>query len=159
LTFSDVAGTTNPVHYQVGRSNKPNLPPATAANVTYKASSNTLTVSGPVAGTPTQPAAPLPAAAPGLLTQVGAAHHRWYLKANLLLQNGAALLLEGTRIGGDVGQLRLHSNNSTAANSVVNLTANYGWIDIDSTQITSWDDAANGGLGGPDTEVSTYKRA
>src|SRR5262249_48812400 len=72
---------------------------------------------------------------------------------------GAAFILEGSSIGGDVDQLRLRSNNATTVGSVVSIQANWGYIDIDHTKITSWDEAAIGGLGGPDTEYDTYKRA
>jgi parallel beta-helix repeat protein len=91
------------------------------------------------------PNAPLTETAPGV----------WHLGANVLLEQGAELVLHGTGIGGDVNQLRLKSNNSTSANGIVWISADWGSIDIRSTSITSWDDAANG----PDTQYGTYGRA
>lgn len=79
----------------------------------------------------------------------------WHLRANLYLSEGAKLVLYGTKIGGDCNELRLQSNNTGAANEYMNITADYGEIDIRSTTITSWDDAAQG----PDTEFSAFRRA
>ncbi len=58
-------------------------------------------------------------------------------------------------VGGDVNQLRLKSNNSLAYDAVVEVRADFGTIDINSTTITSWDYA----LGGPDVEYAQYGRA
>ncbi len=91
------------------------------------------------------PNAPLTQVAPGI----------WHLRADLQMENGATLMLHGTKIGGDVNELRLQSNNSPTTNSVVSVTADWGNIDIRSTTITSWDDAAQG----PDTECAAYQRA
>ena len=44
---------------------------------------------------------------------------------------------------------------SSASNAVVELRADWGWLDIRSTRITSWDNAA----GGPDTETDLDRRA
>lgn len=79
----------------------------------------------------------------------------WHLRANLVIQNGAQLILHGTGIGGDVNQLRLQSNNSADTNSFVFITADWGSIGIKGVSISSWDDA----VGGPDTEYSTNGRA
>ena len=79
----------------------------------------------------------------------------WHLRANLWMEQGARLVLYGTKIGGDVNQLRLQSNNTGRSNDIVNVTADWGNIDIRSTSITSWDDAVNG----PDTEQYTFNRA
>jgi parallel beta-helix repeat protein len=159
ITFKDSTGSTSAVKYGLALSNKPNLPPVQASNVTYTASSDTITITGAVSATPTQLAALLPSSASGLLVKVDPVANIWYLKANLVLKQGAAFILEGSSIGGDVDQLRLRSNNATTVGSVVSIQANWGYIDIDHTKVTSWDEAANGGLGGPDTEYSTYKRA
>ena len=79
----------------------------------------------------------------------------WHLRANLVMEKGARLVLHGTKIGGDVNELRLQSNNDGSSNAFVYLSADWGSIDIRSTSITSWDDAANG----PDTESGALRRA
>src|SRR4029079_14414534 len=35
----------------------------------------------------------------------------------------------------------------------------YGTLDINTTKITSWNEAAAGGVGAPDTETDVYRRA
>src|SRR5262245_33581775 len=89
------------------------------------------------------------------LDLVDAANGIWLLRANLMVVDGSVLVLHGPAIGGDVSEFRLLSNNSSATNSFVSVTADYGAIDIASTRITSWDSAA----GGPDTEFQTFGRA
>jgi parallel beta-helix repeat protein len=79
----------------------------------------------------------------------------WHLRANLFMENGARLVLHGTKIGGDVNELRLQSNNEGQPNEFVSVTADWGSIDIRSTKITSWDDAVNG----PDAESGALRRA
>lgn len=79
----------------------------------------------------------------------------WLLSVSVLLTNGSTLRLHGRAAGGDVDELRLRSDNSHAAGSIVSLTADHGAIDIRATRVTSWDTAANG----PDTEYETYGRA
>jgi len=79
----------------------------------------------------------------------------WYLGANLFVENGARLDLHGPVSGGDVAELRLKSDNTPEAGAVVELRADWGWLDIRDTRITSWDSAANG----PDTETEAYRRA
>lgn len=92
------------------------------------------------------PKAPLEQIAPGV----------WHLRAELVVEKGAKLVLHGTKIGGDVNQLRLQSNNrGDPLHDIVFIRADYGSIDIRSTSITSWDDDANG----PDLEQATFNRA
>jgi len=91
------------------------------------------------------PTAPLAQVAPGI----------WHLRANLVMENGAKLLLHGTKLGGDVNQLRLQSNNTGESNAFVYLSADWGFLDIRSTSIISWDDAVNG----PDMESGPLRRA
>ncbi len=79
----------------------------------------------------------------------------WHLRQSLHLENGARLVLYGTKIGGDVNELRLQSNNTGHSNDFVHLMADWGMIDIRSTKITSWDDAVNG----PDLEYDLQGRA
>ncbi|HWN94768.1 MAG TPA: right-handed parallel beta-helix repeat-containing protein [Methylomirabilota bacterium] len=108
----------------------------------YVTGPGTVTLSDVRAGMPN---APLAQVAPAV----------WHLRANLVMENGARLLLHGTKIGGDVNQLRLQSNNTGESNAFVHVTADWGSIDIRSTSITSWDDAVNG----PDTESGPLRRA
>lgn len=121
-----------------------------AVSYRWSAGSYRIYVTGP--GTVTlsdvkvaMPNAPLFQVAPGI----------WHLRANLVVEEGAKLLIHGTKIGGDVNQLRLQSNNTGTNNAFVYLSADYGTIDIRSTAITSWDDDVNG----PDTESGPFRRA
>lgn len=127
-----------------------------ASPVRYASSTNTIYVEEPIVITLSEIDQLLPKAPLDLVDPV---NRVWFLGANLVAVNGATLLLHGTAIGGDVNELRLLSANTGATNSLVRIEANWGNIDIDTTKITSWDPAANGGLGGPDTEYSTYNRA
>ncbi|MEW6168551.1 MAG: right-handed parallel beta-helix repeat-containing protein [Pseudomonadota bacterium] len=70
----------------------------------------------------------------------------WLLRANLIITDGATLLLHGPGIGGDVGELRLLSDNGSTG--FIYVSAEHGELHIDSTLIRSWDPAA----GGPDTD-------
>lgn len=82
----------------------------------------------------------------------------WHLRCDIMLTNGARLVLHGTKIGGDVNELRLQSNNEPTdqyETNIVSITADWGSIDIRSTLITTWDDEVNG----PDTEYTTFKRS
>jgi parallel beta-helix repeat protein len=109
---------------------------ASSTNTIYLAS-GTASLSDIVALCPSAP-----------VTQVSAATHTWELSADLVVQNGATLQLHGTSAGGDVDTLRLRSLSDNVATHVSSITAQYGNIDIDDVNITSWDDAANG----PDTD-------
>ena len=116
----------------------------------WSAGSYRIYVTGPGTATLSDIKAGMPNA---LLTQVSPGV--WHLRANLVMENGARLLLHGTKIGGDVNELRLQSNNTGESNAFVYVSADWGSIDIRSTAITSWDDAANG----PDTESGALRRA
>ncbi len=125
------------------------LGPATAVEIRWALSSNRIYVTGPGAVTlseikAAQDQAPLEQVTNGA----------WHLRANLIVENGAQLDLHGKSVGGDVDQLRLQSNN-TDTNRFVFISADWGSINIRSTSISSWDDAANG----PDTEYATTGRA
>ena len=124
----------------------------TASGVSYRwsESSYRIYVTGPGTVTLSDIKAGMPNA---LLTQV--APGVWHLKANLVMENGARLLLHGTKIGGDVNQLRLKSNNNGENNAFVYLSADWGTIDIRSTSIISWDEAVQG----PDLEYGALRRA
>ena len=123
---------------------------APGAEIRWSLSSNRIYLTGSGAVTlsnisAAQDQAPLEQVAPGV----------WQLRANLIVQDGAQLVLHGTAIGGDVDQLRLQSNNSTDTNRFVFISADWGSISIQNTSIASWDDA----VGGPDTEYEIYGRA
>lgn len=79
----------------------------------------------------------------------------WFLGANIFIQNGAKLVIHGVSTGGDVNELRLKSNNTAGTNNFVKILASWGTIDIDGVKVISWDE----GVGGPDTEYISYKRA
>ena len=89
------------------------------------------------------------------LTLVDSVNAVWKLDANIRVVDGGSLMLHGTAIGGDVNELRLKSENTLDPNAFVEIRADYGQIDIQSTKITSWDSAANG----PDTEYEVFGRA
>ena len=116
----------------------------------WSAGSYRIYVTGPGTATLSDIKAGMPNA---LLTQVSPGV--WHLRANLVMEEGARLLLHGTKRGGDVNELRLQSNNTGESNAFVYVSADWGSIDIRSTAITSWDDAANG----PDTESGALRRA
>jgi mannuronan 5-epimerase len=123
---------------------------ASAVDIQWALSSNRIYVNGPGDATlsdikAAQDQAPVEQVAPGV----------WHLRASLIIQGGAQLVLHGKAIGGDVNELRLQSNNTTDTNRFVFISADWGSINIQETSITSWDDA----VGGPDTEYATNGRA
>lgn len=123
---------------------------AKGVEIRWAASSNRIYVTGPGAAT----LGAIRAAQTNVpLDQVAAAV--WHLRANLIVEDGAQLILHGTAIGGDVNELRLQSNNSTNTNSFIFINADWGSISIRNTSVSSWNDAA----GGPDTEHVLYGRA
>jgi parallel beta-helix repeat protein len=123
-------------------------PTASAAScsgqVRYASSTNTIYLASGTASLST--IASLCPAAP--LTLVDTSANTWELSADLVIQNGATLNLHGTSDGGDVDTLRLRSLSDNVATHVSAITAQYGTIDINGVQITSWDDAT----GAPDTD-------
>jgi parallel beta-helix repeat protein len=126
------------------------LTPAFGVTYRWAAGSYRIYITGPGSATLSDLKAGMPNA---LLTQVTPGV--WHLRANLVMENGARLVLHGTKIGGDCNELRLQSNNDGSPNAFVHVTADWGSIDIRSTKITSWDDAVNG----PDTENGALRRA
>src|SRR5881394_2545398 len=126
--------------------------PGQGATFHWAATSNRIYVEGGGSATLSDIKAGLPNAP---LDLVDATNHIWLLRANVQIRDGTTLVLHGSSGGGDVDLLRLQSNNSSASNSVVSVTADWGRIDIKNTHITSWDDAVNG----PDTEYQTFGRA
>jgi parallel beta-helix repeat protein len=127
-------------------------PSPLVASFRWASSSQRIYVTGPGSATLSQIKAAVPSAP---LTLVDPANAVWYLGANLFVENGAQLNLHGPVIGGDVAELRLKSDNTTAANAIVELRVDWGRLDIRNTKIMSWDNAVNG----PDTETDTYRRA
>ena len=136
-------------------------PPASATACTspvrYASSSNTIyLVAGPAGGGPwtlSQIHAACPAAP---LVEVDPVSQTWELSANLIVQNGQSLQLHGSGAAapGDVNTLRIRSLADDLPTDVNVITAAYGTIDADSVTVTSWDNNANGGAGGPDTVVN-----
>ena len=126
------------------------LTPAFGVTFRWSAGSYRIYITGPGSATLSDLKAGMPGA---LVTQVTPGV--WHLRANLVMENGARLVLHGTKIGGDCNELRLQSNNDGLPNAYVHVTADWGTIDIRSTKITSWDDAMNG----PDTESGALRRA
>lgn len=120
--------------------------------VRFSASSNQLYVAGPAVCTLSEIKTMYPSAP---LELVDPAKKIWHLRTNLVVERGASLVLHGTAIGGDVNELRLQSDNSSAAGSFVYLRADWGNVSISGTKITSWDAAARG----PDVEYAAYGRA
>lgn len=123
-----------------------------ATNVRWASSSNTVYVSGPVSCTLTQLHQLLPKAP---ITETDPSTQTWYLGASLTMQQGAEFDFRGSAVGGDVDHLRLKSDNSSTAGSIVVVKADYGTIELDHTAVTSWNDATSA----PDTEYATYGRA
>lgn len=151
VQYQVAAGTSASVTFSVEKSLAPNLPNATAANVKY--SSSTITVTGAVIVTPTLLQILLPA---GVIDLVDPVNKVWYLKANLVLKQGAALVLLGTSVGGDVNTLRLRSNNSSTTGQVVSIKADWGQVIMDSVKVTSWNDATNSVMTTPGTGGRAY---
>lgn len=125
---------------------------ACTGQVTYARSSNTIKLTSGEVDLPTVkslcPAAPL--------VETDAATNTWLLMANLLVQNGAALHVRGTRTqvdpAGAVDTLRLLSRAGNSSLEVVNVTADHGTLTFESTHVTSWDDTARSGVGDVDRE-------
>lgn len=115
------------------------VPAASAATFRYASSSNRIYVENGGSATLTQIKAAIPDAP---LDNLGGG--TWLLRANIQIEDGSALVLHGTPIGGDVNELRLKSDGS----GHVQVTADHGTIDIGSTRITSWDGD------GPDTNYA-----
>jgi parallel beta-helix repeat protein len=120
---------------------------ACSTPVRYASSSNTVYLLTNQSFTPTDIKS-FCAAAP--LTLVDPASQVWELSADLVLQNGARLVLHGPALGGDTGALRLRSMSSNRSTDVVQIMAMYGTIDIDGTHVQSWDDTT----GAPDGDPS-----
>ena len=121
-----------------------------AAEIRWASASNRIYVTGPGSATLSQIKAAQDQAP---LEQL--ANSVWHLRANLIVEEGAQLVLHGTGAGGDVDELRLQSNNSGNSNRFIFISADWGSISIQGTSISSWDDAVDG----PDTESATNGRA
>lgn len=117
--------------------------PAHAATYRHASSSNRIYVEGGGTATLSEIKAALPKAP---LALVDAAAGIWQLDANLLIEDGTALLLHGSAAGGDVNELRLRSDGA----GFIEITADHGTISLRNTRVQSWDAATNA----PDTHVS-----
>ena len=82
-------------------------------------------------------------------------NHIWFLGATLFVTDGATLQLHGSAAGGDVNELRLRSDNSTADGSVAALDADWGTLDLNGVKVVSWDQLTST----PDTEFAGFGRA
>ena len=71
----------------------------------------------------------------------------WLLKTEIRVEDGSTLIIHGTEIGGDANSLLLLSENG-AQPYHVKIQAKHGFIDINSTSISSWDPSSSG----PDTD-------
>ncbi len=127
--------------------------PCAASHIRWSGMSNRLYVSGDTTCTLTELRALSPREVP--LELVDAAHNIWLLGANLQVEDGASVVFEGSSVGGDVDELRLRSNNTSALNARVEIRAEWGTLTFRGTRVTSWDEHA----GGPDTEYDVYGRA
>lgn len=114
--------------------------PAGAATVRYDRAQNLIVVDQGAVVTLTTLKAILPEAP---IQRVDEKRRIWLLGANVLLTTGSTLRLHGSRVGGDVDELRLKSDNGASA-SFVALTADHGTFDIRATRVTSWDATVNG---------------
>jgi parallel beta-helix repeat protein len=100
---------------------------ASSSNRIYVENGGTATLTSIRASTPSLPAS--------ALVRSG---NVWTLNAELRIEDGTTLVLHGSAVGGDVDELRLKSDSS----SEVNVWAEYGTIDIESTKIRSWNASA-----------------
>ncbi|MEM7385864.1 MAG: right-handed parallel beta-helix repeat-containing protein [Verrucomicrobiota bacterium] len=126
----------------------PNGFAALRAKVRWAASSNTIYVTGPGKASLSdikdlRQTAPLDELGDGV----------WLLRSNLVIENGAQLVLHGFEELGDVEHLRLLSENRE--NGFVRIMADWGSIDIRGTRITSWDPVGRK----VDEETETFGRA
>lgn len=121
----------------------------TTANFRYANSSNTLYLqTGGICGL-----ADIAAIKPQQVINQG--NGIYLLKANLKLTDGSVLMIDGDDPINPISELRLLSNNTGLAYSVVNITADYGIVQINHTRVQSWDEVAQG----PDTDYTTANRA
>jgi parallel beta-helix repeat protein len=122
--------------------------------VHYAASSNTLYLIAPPPGGGSWTLTEIKQVCPiAPLTEVDPINQIWELDTTLNVQNGVSLQLHGSNatVPGDVNTLRLRSLSDDLPADVSSVTLNYGSLDVDSVTVTSWDDNANGGSGGPQT--------
>ncbi|MEW5851053.1 MAG: right-handed parallel beta-helix repeat-containing protein [Myxococcota bacterium] len=144
IAWLTVAGltesTTLPAFCQEINGTQPILERCTDDDIRWRDSTRTIEVKGDVECTLSEIAADVP---DSVLSPVEGERNTWYLKARLVMLEGARLKLYGMDAGGDVDELRLHSNSGEH----IYIRAEWGSIDIRNTRILSWDE----GLGGPDT--------
>ncbi len=128
------------------------LSPAEGATFRWASSSNRIYVENGGTATLSDIKGALPNAPLDLVDPVNGV---WLLRASLIVEDGSTLLVHGPSLGGDVGELRLLSRNTSAPNATVYIDADWGFLDFRATKVTSWDDA----IGGPDTEHLVHGRA
>jgi parallel beta-helix repeat protein len=126
-------------------------PSAFAASFKYSATVNKIYVYGTGSATLSNIKTALPSAP---LSVVDSANKIWLLSANLIVQDGCTLVLNGGATG-DVNQLRLLSLNTGVSNTIVYIQADWGILDINNTKITSWNTNANG----PSTNIQSFGRS
>jgi hypothetical protein len=136
--------TTPPVNITIAASSGPAFRWAPESGRIY--------VEGGGTGTLSQIQAALPKAPLCLLDPT---NRVWFLGATLFVKDGATLQLHGTAAGGDVNELRLRSDNSTADGSVAAIDADWGTLDLNAVKILSWDQLTSQ----PDLEINTFGRA
>ncbi|MFN7143877.1 MAG: nitrous oxide reductase family maturation protein NosD, partial [Myxococcota bacterium] len=108
--------------------------------VRWASTSNRIYVTGEVECTLPDLREALPAEVPLTEVEEGV----WYLGANVFLEQGATLAVDGSSHGGTVDELRLKSDGS----GFVELRAEWGNLYLRGTHVTSWDERE----GGPDTD-------
>ncbi|MEW5853746.1 MAG: right-handed parallel beta-helix repeat-containing protein [Myxococcota bacterium] len=110
-------------------------PPCESASIMFSEAEQTVTLTGDMGCTPSEMADVVPE---GALTTVPGLPGVWMLRANVVLREGATLLLHGPRAGGDVEELRLLSTPA----GFISIQAAWGAVDIQGTRVTSWDETA-----------------
>ncbi|MEW5850346.1 MAG: right-handed parallel beta-helix repeat-containing protein [Myxococcota bacterium] len=125
------------------------LPPCQDTDISWSATGKVVTIRGPVSCTLSDVAEVV---SEEVLQPMSG--NRWLLRAKLMLEDGARLVLHGAGVGGDVDELRLMSNSARPEGTVW-IIAQWGEVDIDGARIRSWDED----LGGPDTEPGRRGRA
>ena len=117
-----------------------------SAPVRYAATSNRITVS---AATESVTLSDIKRLCPGAPLQLlDASNRTWLLSADLVLDGGSRLLLDGAA-GGDAAVLLLKSGSSGTLQDVASITAQHGGITLRDTSVRSHDPAT----GGPDTST------
>ena len=129
--------------------------PCTDANVRYASSSNRLYIENDALCTLEEVSAIRPSQIVRTTGDEPDTGDTFFLNVNLFVEDGSALRIWGPRAGGAVGAFLLKSNNDPPAGNYVFVRAHWGHIDIRSTRVMSWDEAA----GTVDMEYADFGRA